>query len=91
MMAFRLSKRERCGMCGTAPWEWDPAQGGSKYAYEPTLHECPGCKAKEIMQQDDSAKGPGQTVILTPTRTVAWAKSMVKRQRLERARRRDRG
>lgn len=86
MVAFRIHKRERCQLCGTAEWEWDPAQGGNKFAYEPTVHVCTGCAKKEIMQSEDEGKVPGGTIILTPTKTVAWAKSMLQRQRRQRRR-----
>lgn len=82
MLAFRIEKGLRCQMCGTAEWEWDPKQGGKKFAYEPVSQTCSGCQKKEIAQQDED-RMPGTTVILRPTGTREWAQSMLKRQRRE--------
>jgi len=92
MLAFRIESGLRCQLCGTAEWEWDPKQGGSKFAYEPVGHDCKGCYVKEVAQQtDEGERFPGRTFRLRPTRTVEWAQSMVKRQRREQRRSRQRG
>lgn len=56
MLAFALEKAERCVMCGTGSWEWDPAVGGSRHAYEPVEKFCPGCYAKAAMRHMDAGR-----------------------------------
>lgn len=89
-LAFRYEMGDRCQMCGTADWEWDTKQGGRRFAYEPVAHTCKGCQAKEIAQEGNE-KQPGVTIVLRPTGTIEWAKSMVARKRRERRRSRGRG
>lgn len=85
MLAYRLEKGARCEMCGTAEWEWDPKLGGKKFAYEPVAHTCPGCAVKEASQEGNERR-PGVSVVLRPTGTVDWARSMLMRMRRERKR-----
>lgn len=72
-VAFMLEKNERCQMCGTAKWEWDPDQGGRKFAYEAVEELCQGCLRKETLQESAGAKS-GTSVILIPTGTVEYEK-----------------
>lgn len=76
-LAFCLEKAERCVLCGTATWEWDPAQGGSRFAYEPIEMYCHGCYLKAVTSQD-TANNPGITVELAPTGTPEAAKRFVR-------------
>jgi hypothetical protein len=62
-VAYFAHKNEKCGLCGTAEWEWDPEQGGSRYAYEPVEKMCPGCYAKH----DQGTDRPGAFVTLEPS------------------------
>lgn len=80
MIALRLERNERCQMCGTAEWEWDPAKGGYKFAYEPMTHICKGCAIKETAAED-TQRIPGASVVLRPTRTREWAKSVMLREK----------
>lgn len=66
MLAFHLEKGERCYLCGTAPWEWDPEKGGSRFAYEAVVVDCHGCYVKESVARDMNDV-PGSTVQLMPT------------------------
>jgi hypothetical protein len=79
-------KAEHCIMCGTAPWEWDPKQGGSRYAYEAVEVFCPGCYAKAAMRQIDAGRNTdGVTVELVPNDTsLAAAKRQVRSKRMGR-------
>jgi hypothetical protein len=66
-MAFASVKAEHCVMCGTAPWEWDPKQGGKRRAYEAVEAYCPGCYAKAAMRtMEDGRNTDGITVELVP-------------------------
>lgn len=63
-------KNDRCALCGTSEWEWDPLQGGSRHAYEPVEKLCQGCYVKH----DQGTDQPGTFVVLEPTNTQAAAK-----------------
>jgi hypothetical protein len=61
-------------MCGTAPWEWDEKQGGSRFAYEPVEEVCPGCEKKDWLRDDEEGATPGGWFhTLGGTTRVAWA------------------
>lgn len=79
-IAFEIESAQRCQICGTAPWEWDPAQGGNKHAYEVIEHFCQGCHDREYMQ-DAAANAPGVRLELAKTGTVESAKRRVKAMR----------
>lgn len=85
-MAYASVKAEHCIMCGTAPWEWDPKQGGNRRAYEAVEVFCPGCYAKASMRQLDVGRNTdGVTVELVPNdASLDAAKRRVKRKRRER-------
>ena len=74
-LAFTMEKSERCVLCGTAPWEWDPAQGGSRFAYEPIEKYCHGCYIKTATGEE-TARNPGITIELAPTGTQAAGSTM---------------
>ncbi len=63
-------------MCGTADWEWDPKQGGSKFAYEAVARHCQGCYVKDATTEDTERR-PGLIVELHPTGTVESARRLV--------------
>lgn len=85
-LAQLLEAGDRCHLCGTAQWEWDPKRGGNKFAYEPVAVMCPGCYAKEAAS-DDTSRLPGVTIELHPTGTKESAKRFVAQQRADAARR----
>jgi hypothetical protein len=89
LIAFRLEKGERCGLCGTAEWEWDPRQGGKKFAYEAVTKICKGCMGKDVAQEE-SQKLPGSSIELRPTGTREWAQRQVLRRKRARRRQRER-
>lgn len=84
-VAFEIEKGQRCQMCGTAPWEWDPEQGGSKTAYEPVEHFCHGCYQREYMQ-DGTKNAPGVRIELGRTGTVESAQRRMRAQRMSKER-----
>lgn len=64
-MAQIIHESQICSMCGTAAWEWDPEQGGSRYAYEPVEEICPGCEKKDWLRDDkDKKKAAGGFITL---------------------------
>lgn len=79
-MAYRIEKASKCSMCGTAQWEWDPEQGGSKFAYEAVGVHCQGCYVKGAAS-DDADRRPGLSFELHPTRTQESAKRLLAAQR----------
>lgn len=87
-IAFAIEKAMRCVMCGTAPWEWDEAQGGSRHAYEAVESFCHGCYAKAAGQSHDPNRNTdGITVELTARGGVDAARRMLKqRKRADEAR-----
>lgn len=83
-LAFTLEKNLKCPMCGTAGWEWDPEQGGSKFAYEPVGVHCQGCYVKDAAS-DDTQRTPGLTIELHPTGTQESAERALAAERRQRA------
>jgi len=75
-MAYQIEKSLRCDMCGTADWEWDEKQGGSKFAYEPEPKFCLGCYKKHMASQDQNVP-PGTTVTLVKLSKVEKARRLV--------------
>ncbi len=58
-LAYERHRAQICEMCGTAPWEWDEKQGGSRFAYEPVEEICPGCERKDWLRKDSDRKDGG--------------------------------
>lgn len=66
-IAYQIHEASTCQRCGTQSWEWDPEQGGSKYAYIPREEICPGCEMKDWIQHDNKGSHkPGRYVELIP-------------------------
>lgn len=82
VIAYALEKAERCGMCGTAPWEWDPEQGGSKYAYEAHRHICFGCQHKDLAREEDDGRLAGMSIVLIPAAQAAKIRASQKKREL---------
>jgi hypothetical protein len=78
-LAFLIEENSKCGMCGTAEWEWDEKQGGHKRAYAPTEQFCMGCYLKHIA--DDGGKLPGTTISLIPTSSQEHARVMAREKK----------
>lgn len=76
MLAHLLEEAERCGLCGTAAWEWE----ANKRAYVPVEHLCMGCYMKEAMQEESSGL-LGTTIRLVASGSVANAKRLIKQRR----------
>ena len=70
LTGYLLESAARCQMCGTAPWEWDPEQGGDRRAYEAASNFCMGCHTKAAAQ-DDEPVAEGTTIVLVPARVAA--------------------
>lgn len=71
-IAYQMEKALTCPSCGTASWQWDPAQGGDPHAFEAVAVRCEGCAAKdherEVMRGGE--KQPGVSVMLLPKAAV---------------------
>lgn len=62
-----LERADRCQLCGTAGWEWEEDPG----AYTPVFHTCPGCRLKDVLNDDpNTPKGKGTTIRLVPQRVA---------------------
>lgn len=61
-MAYAQEKAERCGVCGTAEWEWKE----NKNAYHASRVTCFGCQQRDLIRDDDDGKMPGVTITLLP-------------------------
>lgn len=70
-------KADRCSLCGTADWEWDPLQGGSRHAYEPVEKLCQGCYVKH----DQGSDMPGTYIVLEAANTQASAQRQIAAER----------
>lgn len=76
--AYLLEKAGQCQSCGTSKWEWDPEQGGSKFAYEAVEEHCQGCLVKEAASED-SSNIPGSRITLVPKALAQKMRSTPKR------------
>lgn len=85
-LAFEIEEAQHCQMCGTAGWEWDDAEGGSRFAYEAVEHFCHGCYLLAAGHTHDPNRNTdGITVELAPARTVEAARRHLKMAARERA------
>ena len=75
-LAYLIEHGSKCGMCGTAEWEWEH----DRRAYEPVEKFCMGCYLKS-MAGEESGQMPGTTITLEPSRGVKAAKRLAKRKR----------
>jgi len=62
-LGYMAYEGSMCSMCGTGRWEWDPEQGGSRFAYEPVEEICPGCEKKDWLR-DNSEHRAGVYIAL---------------------------
>lgn len=81
-MAFQLEQATRCGMCGTAEWEWE----ANRRAYEPVEKFCMGCYLKHCAGEEAGSM-PGTTIALTPSHSAKNAQRLAKMRREYRGRR----
>lgn len=65
VLAWRIEEGMKCGMCGTAEWEWEQ----DKFAYHPVNKMCRGCYLKDIASETEQ-NVPGTTVVLVPKDAV---------------------
>lgn len=63
-LAYIMYRAQFCDSCGTAEWEWDEEQGGSRFAYEPVETICPGCEKKDWLREDDKKRPAGGYITL---------------------------
>lgn len=75
-LAFMLEQGSKCGMCGTAEWEWE----ADRRAYEPVEKFCMGCYLRH-MANEDSGSMPGTTIALEPSRSKKAAQRLAKMKR----------
>jgi hypothetical protein len=75
-MAFLLEQSSRCGMCGTAEWEWEK----DRRAYAPVEKFCMGCYLKH-MAGESAGQMPGTTISLEPSRGKKAASRLAKMKR----------
>jgi len=75
-VAYLLEEGSKCGMCGTAQWEWEK----NRRAYEPVEKFCMGCYLKH-MANEGSGQMPGTTIALEPTRGHKSARRLAKMRR----------
>lgn len=78
-IAFLLEEGSRCGMCGTADWEWvkEDEDGVEKpyRAYQPVGHFCMGCYLRSVASEDSNE--PGVTVKLVQSTSVEAARDIL--------------
>lgn len=79
-LAFLYEEGSKCGMCGTADWEWEQQDetGAIKpvRAYEPVDNFCMGCYLKSIAGEDQGNQ-PGLSIRLVPRNSVEAARNLV--------------
>jgi hypothetical protein len=76
-LAWVQERSLRCPSCGTAAWEWNPKEGGSKTAYVPDKYTCEGCNRKEHARDSDDPKG---TYVLLIPQDVYIERELAKQQ-----------
>jgi hypothetical protein len=83
-IAYLYEEGTRCGMCGTADWEWEQEDElgivRPVRAYEPTGHFCMGCYLKSVAGEE-TGNEPGQSIRLIPTNSVEAAKKYLVEER----------
>lgn len=75
-MAYLIEAGERCGLCGTAGWEWEE----DKRAYNPVEHFCQGCYSKSLLE-DIAGAVAGTTIRLTSSRSVESARRIISQRK----------
>lgn len=79
-LAYLFEEGTKCGMCGTAEWEWEQEDERGIVrpvrAYEPTGHFCMGCYLKSIVGEE-TGNEPGMSVRLVPANSMDAAKKIV--------------
>ena len=82
MLAYYMEKSLECPSCGTAEWQWDPAQGGSPVAFEAISVSCPGCARTDVARElkGKGSNSPGERMTLVP-RAVAEKMAQTPRRR----------
>ncbi len=71
-LAYAIEKGLKCGLCGTADWEWEE----DKRSYTPIEHFCLGCYYKGQIEEE-AGHQKGTTVQLVPTGSTAHQKRLV--------------
>ena len=71
-LAFAIEKNSKCGLCGTAEWEWEE----DKRSYSPVEHFCLGCYLKSQLE-DESGSQPGTTIRLVPSHSIENQKRLL--------------
>lgn len=51
-LAWLHEQNSKCRRCRTRPEEWDPKQGGSRWAYVVEIDRCSGCELLDQAQRD---------------------------------------
>jgi hypothetical protein len=69
-VAYAVFEQTVCASCGTRHAEWDPEQGGSRFAYVAEPSRCPGCELIEMEREQvpDGPDGRGVKIGLRPRR-----------------------
>lgn len=84
VLAYLFEDSLRCGMCGTADWEWEKEDENGLVkpirAYEPVGHFCMGCYLKSVAGEENG-NDPGYTVQLVHTDSLEAAKNLVTQER----------
>lgn len=62
-LAFEQEQARVCRGCGTRSEEWDPKQGGDRFAYVANHRYCPGC---EVLHQEGRNIGEGREAYTYP-------------------------
>jgi len=80
-IAFILEEAGKCGLCGTAEWEWE----ADRRAYTPVEKVCMGCYLKH-MAGEGAGQMPGTTIVLEPSHSVKSLKRLSKMKKERRGR-----
>ena len=83
-VAFLYEEGSKCGMCGTADWEWEQEDERGIMrpvrAYEPTGHFCMGCYLKSVAGEE-TGQEPGMSVRLIPANSIEAHRNLINQER----------
>jgi hypothetical protein len=64
LLAIISEESSRCGLCGTAKWEWEE----DPHAYLATIDVCEGCKQREVARDTVKDVSGGSIVLVSGER-----------------------
>lgn len=61
---WHIRQAQTCKQCGTREEEWDPEQGGDRYAYGVEIRRCRGCEVKQMGEDGVNVEEYGRGIYI---------------------------